>query len=193
MVGAFYPPKGVLIDPETLQTLSKRQIAAGLCESVKMALTFEEELFSLFETTDPFRLPDEILEKSLRIKKRVVEEDEREADLRKVLNFGHTLAHAFETESNRRGEPLYHGECVGIGMIPMCSPSVRSRLVPVLEKLGVPTRVSYPAETLLEAISHDKKMSGSLLTVIRVEKVGSFRMEKIPFSQFAQEVKGWKA
>jgi len=191
MVGAFYPPMGVLIDPETLSSLPERQIANGLAEAVKMALCFDEALFSLFETQSPMEHLDQIIEKSLWAKKRVVEEDERESGLRKVLNFGHTLAHAIESESYKTKTPLFHGESVALGMIPMCSPSVRERLIPVLEKLGLPTHFHGKPEDLFYAMEHDKKMDGSKITVIRVDRVSSFRMEKLPIVQFQEEVKGW--
>ncbi|MBR5295576.1 MAG: 3-dehydroquinate synthase [Clostridia bacterium] len=192
MVGAFYPPKGVLIDPDVLSSLPQRQIANGLAESVKMALTFDEDFFRVFEEEDPMEKIDLIIEKSLLAKKMVVEEDEKEAGLRKVLNFGHTLAHGFESESFKTGEPLYHGECVALGMIPMCSKEVKERLIPVLQKLSLPTKWEGDAIGVVEAVSHDKKMSGKEITLVRVDKVGSFRLEKIPFSAFAEEVKGAK-
>lgn len=192
MVGAFYPPKGVLIDPETLKTLPPRQIANGLAEAVKMALTFDEALFSLFETATPMENLDLIIEKSLLAKKKVVEKDEREGGLRKVLNFGHTVAHALESESRKSGDSLYHGEAVALGMIPMCSQEVRERLIFVLKKLGLPTQSSLSPEKLIEAMGHDKKMSGKQICLIRVDRIGSFRMETLPFSAFSEEVKGWK-
>lgn len=190
MVGAFYPPKSVLIDPETLRTLSRRQIASGLAESVKMAATFDGDFFRLMEEKDPMDEIDLVIEKSLRTKKRVVEEDEREGGLRKVLNFGHTLAHAIESESHKKGEPLTHGESVALGMLPMASPEARERILRVLERIGLPTRWEGEASRLTEAMSHDKKMTGSAISVIRVERIGSFVMEKIPFAQFEEEVKG---
>ncbi len=189
MVGAFYPPKTVLIDPETLRSLPKRQVANGLAESVKMAVTFDHELFSLFERGEALEKMDEVIEKSLRIKKRVVEEDERESGLRKVLNFGHTLAHAMETESHKTAHPFYHGECVAAGMIPMCTPEVRARLIPVLEKLDLPTNVPFSGACLVEALRHDKKISGGDITLIVVEKIGTYGMKKMPFSVFSEKVK----
>lgn len=189
MVGAFYPPAAVLIDPETLDSLPRRQIANGLAEALKMAMTFDEEMFSLFETEDIRSRPDQIIEKSLRIKRRVVEEDEREAGLRKVLNFGHTLAHAVESEGHKTANPYYHGECVAIGMVPMCTPAVRARLIPILEKLELPTSAPFSGESLVEALRHDKKISGKDITLIYVDKIGEYRMEKMPFSDFAEKVK----
>ena len=134
---------------------------------------------------------DLILEKSLRVKQRVVEQDEKEGGLRKVLNFGHTLAHALESESFRLGKELYHGEAVALGMIPMCAPEVRERLIPVLQRLNLPTRWEGDTDRLICAMRHDKKSEGTSITVIRSDRVGSFRMEKIPFSRFEEESKGW--
>lgn len=192
MVGAFYPPKGVLVDLDTLATLPPRHVAAGLAEAVKMGLSLDESLFRLFEEGDPHARLEAIIEKSLLAKAAVVEADEREGGIRKVLNFGHTLAHAVESESHKGDSPLYHGECVALGMIPMCTPEVRARLVPVLEKLGLPTACPFDYGTLISAMGHDKKMKGDSISVIRVEKAGEYRIDTLPFTQFAEEVKGLK-
>ena len=187
IVGAFYPPKAVLIDPDTLNTLPKRQISNGLAESVKMALTSDPELFEIFEKDDPFSSLDRIIERSLLIKKRVVEEDEREGGLRKILNFGHTLAHAIESADGM--ENYYHGECVAMGMLPMCSPKTRARLIPVLEKLSLPSGYEADAETLIEASRHDKKASGDDITVVFVPEPGKFLLKKIQFGEYAELVR----
>lgn len=184
IVGAFYPPKAVIIDPETLKTLDERQVSNGLAESVKMALTCDKELFSLFEK-DGLDI-DLVIEKSLKIKKSVVEEDEKEQGLRKVLNFGHTLAHAVESQSNL--SDIYHGEAVAIGMIPMCSEAVKERLLPVLKKLNLPTEFPIDKERVIEAVSHDKKADGSDITVITVPEIGNFEMKKISLEEFKRGV-----
>lgn len=185
IVGAFYPPKAVIIDSETLKTLPQRQISNGLSEAVKMSLTSDSELFSLFENEDIKTNIDRIIEASLKIKRYVVEEDEKEAGLRKILNFGHTLGHAIEVQN----ENLYHGECVALGMLPMCSDKVRERLIKVLEKLNLPTKVDFDIEKIIEAMKHDKKMSGNNITVVYVEEVGSFKMRTVEFSILEKELK----
>ena len=187
IVGAFYPPKCVLIDPDTLKTLPPRQISNGLSEAVKMALTCDAELFEIFEKDDIPTSLERIIERSLYIKKRVVEEDEREGGLRRVLNFGHTLAHAVESADNMQN--LYHGECVAIGMLPMCSAAVRERLEPVLNKLSLPTKTEFSADTLIEAARHDKKLSGDKITVVYVSEIGKFELKKIPFSEYSQLIR----
>lgn len=189
LVGAFYPPKAVIIDSNTLKTLPKRQISNGLCEALKMSLTSDRELFSIFENKDLANdaVLDDIIHRALLIKKHVVETDEREGGLRKVLNFGHTLAHA--VESINQMEKYYHGECVGIGMIPMCSESVKERLLPVLEKLELPTALEESANELIEACRHDKKAFGDNITVVKVSEIGSFEMKNLTFGEFSNLVR----
>lgn len=187
IVGAFYPPKAVIIDSDTLKTLPDRQISNGLAESVKMSLTSDEELFRIFEEDNITENIDLIIERSLKIKRGVVEQDEKEGGLRKILNFGHTLAHAIESENGM--ENLCHGECVALGMIPMCSQSVRTRLVPVLKKLNLPTSTDFETEKIISAMRHDKKLMGDLITVIFVPEIGKYEMREMPFDDFAKEIK----
>ena len=184
IVGAFYPPKAVIIDANTLETLDKRQISNGLCESVKMAMTSDAELFEIFER-DNIDI-ELIIEKSLKIKRYVVEQDEKETGLRKILNFGHTLAHAIETQSGLKD--IYHGEAVALGMLPMCSDEARERLLPVLKKLSLPTEFNFDISTVLDAICHDKKADGNDITVIFVPEIGKYEMKKISINEFKRGV-----
>ena len=187
IVGAFYPPKKVLIDPDTLKTLPARQISNGLCEALKMAATNDSELFELFEKEDALKNIDKIIEMALRIKKSVVEEDEREAGLRKVLNFGHTLAHALESVNSLSN--YYHGECVAVGMLAMCGESVRERLKAVLKKLNLPTELSADADEITEASRHDKKAAGDDITIVYVSEIGKFELRKIPFGEYEEMIR----
>ena len=187
IVGAFYPPKKVLIDPDTLKTLPARQISNGLCEALKMAATSDSELFELFEKEDALKNIDKIIEMALRIKKAVVEEDEREAGLRKVLNFGHTLAHALESVNSLSN--YYHGECVAVGMLAMCSESVRERLKAVLKKLNLPTELSADADEIIKASRHDKKAAGDDITIVYVSEIGKFELRKIPFGEYEEMIR----
>ena len=184
IVGAFYPPKAVIIDSNTLETLPERQISNGLSEALKMSMTSDKELFEIFENADIMQNIDAIIEKSLMIKKYVVEQDEKELGLRKVLNFGHTLAHAIESENEMQN--YYHGECVALGMIPMCSDAIKPRLINVLNKLNLPTEISFDKRRIAEAMSHDKKISGDDITVVFVEKIGEFIMKTMPLSEFCE-------
>ena len=182
IVGAFYQPKCVLIDPEVLKTLPSRQISNGLAEAIKMGLTSDKELFELFENENELdEKLDTIIEKSLRVKKAVVEVDEKENGLRRILNFGHTIGHGIES-ANFGG--LYHGECVALGMIPMCSPSVRERLIPILKNLGLPTSINCDEDTVIGAIKHDKKSLDKGITAIFVDEVGSYKFETLNENDF---------
>ena len=188
IVGSFYQPRGVLIDLDTLKTLPERQISSGLAEALKMSLTSDAELFSVFENED---IDDSALEKiivaALKIKKSVVESDERESGLRKILNFGHTLGHAIESEEEMRG--LYHGECVALGMLAVVAPDIKPRLIRILKKLALPTEYIGNLDDALGYISHDKKCDGALLSVVFVDRIGSFRIEKITVSEFSELVR----
>lgn len=183
IVGAFYQPKCVVIDPEVLKTLNKRQLSAGIAESIKMAATFDEELFDLISNTDDFmRDADEIIERSLKIKRDVVENDPKEKNLRKTLNFGHTFGHAIESSKG-----LLHGECVGLGMIPMSEGEAREKIIACLKKHGLPVTVDVDEDTLISYIFHDKKMDGDEITVIFCKEIGAYEMRKIK----AQDIKSY--
>ena len=173
--GAFYQPKKVLIDPDLLKTLPPRQIANGLAEAIKMSLTCDTDLFTLFEQQDIEANLEEIIIRSLNIKKSVVEQDEKEAGLRKVLNFGHTIGHGIESSEGMC--ELYHGECVALGMLPMCSEAIRPRVIAVLKKCNLYRELQYDWDKITQAAFHDKKADGSLVTVILVNQVGSFEIK----------------
>ena len=187
IVGAFYQPKKVIIDPDTLKTLDKRQISAGLCEAIKMAAACDKSLFELIEgSTDLEKDIDEIILSSLKIKKHVVEVDPKEKGIRKVLNFGHTIGHA--VESDEKSGKLLHGECVAIGMLPMCASNVRVRLEEVLKKYSLPTKIVSDVDTLISFITRDKKASGSLITVIFVNEIGTYEMREIEISEMKEYI-----
>jgi len=188
-VGAFHQPKGVLIDTDTLKTLDERQYASGLAEAVKMSLTSDAELFSMFENYSVEEIKENIeaiIEKALQIKKAVVEEDEKETGLRKILNFGHTFGHGIEAEEELHG--MYHGECVAIGMLPVSSKEVRDRLTPVLKKLSLPTEYKGDVKKALGYVTHDKKATAGKVSVILVRAVGSFEIRKMDISEFEELV-----
>lgn len=184
IVGAFYPPKAVIIDPNTLKTLPQRQISNGMAEALKMATTSDPKLFNIFLNNNLFdkEVMDEIIYRSLLIKKDVVEKDEHECGLRRVLNFGHTLAHA--VESVNKMDNFYHGECVAIGMVPMCSEQVRNQLIEILKKLNLPYKIEDDADLIAEACRHDKKMSGDTITVVYVSQIGNFEFKSFSFNEF---------
>ena len=188
IVGAFYPPKKVIIDADTLKTLPSRQVSNGLSEALKMSATCDSELFEIFEKQNALENIDTIIERSLRIKKYVVEEDERESGLRKVLNFGHTLAHAIESANNMH--EIYHGEAVALGMLYMVSEQVKERLIPILKSLNLPTEFDADADTLIKACRHDKKAQGKDITIVFVSEIGKFELKKISLYELSTMIKG---
>lgn len=175
IIGAFYQPKKVIIDPDVLKTLPERQLKNGLAESIKMGLTSDKDLFRIFKNQDYFSYIDEIIERSVKVKRYVVERDEKESGLRKVLNFGHTVGHAVESVQKE----LLHGECVAIGMTYMCNETVRDELLEVLRNVGLLTEYKFDKEKIFEALCHDKKSDGEEITVVKCENVGSFIFEKM--------------
>ncbi len=181
-VGAFYQPKAVIIDPDVLSTLSERQISNGLAEAVKMGLTSDASLFELFENGDAVASIEQIIYKSLLVKKNIVEQDEKENGLRRILNFGHTIGHAIE--SLNFGS-LYHGECVALGMLYMCSDKVKSRLVSVLKKLNLSAEIELDKTKVLSVLKHDKKADDTSISAIFVDEVGTFRIENVSAESLA--------
>ena len=178
IVGAFYQPCGVVIDPEILKTLSLRQISNGLAEAIKMGLIWDEKLFYLFEKENSMDCIDEIIWRSLKAKQIVVQEDEYENGLRRILNFGHTIGHGIESCGQ-----LYHGECVALGMIPMCVPNIRKRLFSVLKKFNLPTQFNFDKDVVLKAIFHDKKLDKDSINMIFVEEIGKAVQKTIKKSE----------
>ena len=180
IVGAFHQPKKVLIDPELLKTLPPRQISNGLAEAVKMALTSDATLFDIFENQDINDNIDEIIIRSLNIKKNVVEQDEKEAGLRKILNFGHTIGHGIESSNLNE---LYHGECVALGLIPMCDEKIRPRVIKVLKKCNLYNLIDFDWAKIADATFHDKKADGDSVTVTTVSEIGKFELKTLSCNQ----------
>ena len=174
----------MLIDPDLLKTLPQRQIANGLAEAVKMSLTSDRDLFELFETQDIEPNLEKIILRSLNIKKAVVEQDEKEAGLRKILNFGHTVGHGIESASD-----LYHGECVALGMLPMCAETLRPRLIQVLQKCNLYPVLQYNWDKITEAAFHDKKADGDTVTVTLVTEPGTFELKTMKCTEVIELAK----
>ena len=184
IVGAFYQPKKVLIDPNVLNTLDERQLHSGLVEAIKMGLTSDESLFELIsESKDLLSDIELIISKALMVKKDVVEKDPHEKHLRKILNFGHTIGHAIES---RMFDKLLHGECVGLGMLYFSSDEVKNKLINVLNKYNLPTVSHIDKDELYEIITHDKKRKGKLITIICVDTVGSYEIKDIEIEKIKE-------
>lgn len=188
IIGAFYQPKGVIIDLDVLETLSPRQFACGAAEIIKIAACMDRELFERIERQGIARNPhlEEIIAAAVALKARVVEEDEKEKGLRRVLNFGHTLGHGIETVTG-----LFHGECVALGMLPMCSDeALRARIKAVLKKEGLPVMLSKEVpdpERVIASAMHDKKAEAGSIVTVRLDDIGSFRFEAASQEQLMED------
>ncbi|MBA3319218.1 MAG: 3-dehydroquinate synthase [Gemmatimonadales bacterium] len=174
LIGAFHPPVAVLADPGVLGTLPDREYRAGLAEAVKHGLIADLDYFEWMERQAEQLLAREagavehLVRRSVEIKAQVVSEDERETGRRAILNAGHTVAHAIERATQYR---VLHGEAVGLGLVAetalatglgVASPEAGARVVALLERLGLPTRVPEPVgpDRLLAAMGRDKKNRG---------------------------------
>ncbi|MBP5445814.1 MAG: 3-dehydroquinate synthase [Acholeplasmatales bacterium] len=187
-IGAFKNPNGVLIDPNVLKTLDDRQISAGMAEVIKMSITSNKALFNFIEQSKDLNHDLEyIITETLKIKANVVSIDPFENDLRKVLNFGHTIGHAIEALSNGS---LLHGECVSIGMTYMVSDEIKDEVKYSLRKYNLPVSITnLNKEEVINLIKLDKKASGNDITIVYVSKIGSFEFKKIKVDELKEYLK----
>jgi len=192
LIGAFYQPRLVLVDVDTLATLDRRQFCSGLAEVVKYGAVLDLQFFEYLETTIDRILAMEteplieIVHRSCRLKAGVVEQDEKESGLRAVLNYGHTLGHAFEALCGYSG--LVHGEAVAIGMSlaakvsltkELCSRADVDRITALIGRCGLSVEIPpYERKHLLEAVSSDKKAAGGTITFICNRGLGRYSMSK---------------
>ena len=193
LVGAFHPPVGVLADLATLDSLPAAELTAGLAEVVKCGFIADPAILDLIEA-DPSAATDptgpvvrELVERSVRVKARVVSEDLREAGLREILNYGHTLAHAIE-QVEEYG--VRHGHAVSVGLVYAAAlarlagrldAATAQRHATVLEALGLPTR--YRAEAwpaLRAAMRVDKKARGATVRFVVLDRLAEVSMLEGP-------------
>jgi 3-dehydroquinate synthase len=185
LIGAFYQPRSVLIDVDTLQTLSGRELRSGLAEVVKYGVIAKPELFELLEGCSSAALLQDadlltgVIRDCCQIKADVVAVDEHETGVRAVLNFGHTFGHAIEAAG---GFSTYtHGEAVAIGMVwatdlsqrmGLCDPALLGRVQGLLQALGLPTALKGRIEGIRDTLLLDKKAVAGRLRFILVEDLG---------------------
>ena len=191
LAGAFKQPKFVAIDTDFLETLPEAEIKNGLGELIKYAVIDGGEILTMLE--DGFgKNVQKIVEAAVDIKRRVVEADEKESGLRRILNFGHTPAHAAEKLS---GFTLPHGVAVAAGVNLMLRASVRKADCPVrdaerIEKLcvryGLPVAFEYTAKRLAEASAGDKKTEGEFINLVLADKIGSVFSIKVPKTELEE-------
>jgi 3-dehydroquinate synthase len=180
LVGAFWQPQLVLVDPETLKTLPMEEVRNGLAEVVKYGMIYDWKFFQLLENNiEALQNLDmdfytEMIKRCCEIKAEVVAQDEREGGLRAILNYGHTFGHAVELLSNF---DIAHGAAVSIGMAVAVELGVMTgriskdyaeRQNALLKKLGLPTRIpsGFDPEKIYGAMLHDKKTLGSKVKLI---------------------------
>ncbi len=189
LVGAFKQPRAVLISLDALKTLSERHKANGMCEAIKMAATSNAQLFSYFEEHTAeyiYNNMEKTVTEAIKIKRRIVEMDEQESGIRRILNFGHTLGHGIEAETGMH--ELLHGECVSIGMIPMCAPEIREMVRGVLNKFGLPTEFSGDIENAATLAEHDKKASGGYIDTVVLPAIGEGEVRRMTLPEFKKAV-----
>ena len=194
IVGAFWQPKLVIVDPDTLSTLPRRHFINGLAEAVKAGLLADPELFSIFEKEDVDDRIGDIICRSLRFKKSIVEQDETEQGMRKALNFGHTIGHGIEAASDFA---LGHGSCVAAGlccMLRACvalgwtDPALAQRVERCVEAHGLPTDTQEDHQTLMSYMTHDKKRHGDSMNVVVARGAEDVVVRRVSLDELARIV-----
>ena len=186
LIGCFYQPDAVFIDLDLMATLPKREIATGLGEIVKYGIIYDAGFFDFLEQhpREVLALAPEaaihMIARSCEIKAAVVSEDEKEAGLRRILNFGHTMAHAIEQET---GYVRYnHGEAVAIGMagamgisrrLGLIDEATQARVVQLIQRLGLPTKAEgCTVDAMYAGIFHDKKTVNGTVHWVLMKGIG---------------------
>ena len=193
LIGAFYQPRLVHIDPDVLKTLPEREFRAGMAEVIKYGVIWDNDLFvrlegatalDSFQAIDP-ELLNIILTRSCQAKAEVVSQDEKESGLRAILNYGHTIGHAIESLTGY--ETINHGEAVAIGMVAASEISVRlglwnrechTRQLALLQKTGLPTQIptSVSVEDILDTLQTDKKVKAGRVRFILPTGIGEVKI-----------------
>lgn len=186
LVGAFKQPLGVLCDTDTFRTLPEIEWQGGMAEAIKTAALADEALLEQLKEDLPAAVAQ-----CVRIKARIVEEDERDNGRRQLLNLGHTVGHAVEQCS---GFTIPHGQAVAIGMAVIaraavkrgfCDDAVATRLIGALAAEGLPTACDFSAEELTAAALHDKKRRGDRLTLVVPRTIGHCDLVVIPVEELS--------
>ncbi len=196
MVGTFSQPQFVVCDASLLATLPSREFRAGLAEVIKTAILGDAELFSLLERSSfealrkDAALLEEVITRCMKVKASVVAEDEREGGRRRILNLGHTIAHAIEKSSNR----LNHGEAVAVGLYQITRSALAQGLISecdagrisaLIEQYGFITESPAERKQLLKAIEGDKKRSGDSLHLIYPTAIGKVEDRAVQYKELS--------
>ncbi|NLL98231.1 MAG: 3-dehydroquinate synthase [Tepidanaerobacter sp.] len=183
LVGSFYHPEAVFIDPDFLDTLDAREFSNGMAEVIKYGCIKDRQLFEEltgFDKNELLNNIETIIFKCLSIKKKFVEEDETDQGARMMLNFGHTLGHAIEKYYHY--VKYSHGEAVAVGMyrvtknsedMGLTEPGTSQRLKEVLSKYGLPYEMpAGNAAEIVEVIAMDKKNKGDSIDIVLLNSIG---------------------
>ncbi|MBQ6934592.1 MAG: 3-dehydroquinate synthase [Clostridia bacterium] len=196
LAGSFYQPSLVLCDLDLLKTLPEENYTEGMAEVIKYAVVFDENLFENLRTGG--YITEEIIARCVDLKRIVVEEDERDTGSRMLLNFGHTLGHSVEKLSNYG---ISHGNGVAVGMailtkgcqkLGICPGGTYEEMRKILELYKLPYDCDYTAEQLVNAAKNDKKSGNSGINLIIPQKIGSCKVEKMPYDKLLEIVKAGK-
>ena len=180
IVGTIYQPNLVLIDPTVLKTLKERHFNNGMAEVIKMAAISDKKFFEELININVFDSLEEIIYKSLMIKKKFVEADEFDNGIRMALNFGHTIGHAIEMIDDN----IYHGEAVAYGMNKIIKDD---KMKEILRKFNLYNETNYDKETILNIIKNDKKIKGNKLNFVVVNEIGSYEIKQITLEELERE------
>ena len=188
LAGLFHQPSAVYCDADTLSTLTPHEMADGAAEAIKTGILGDPELFAIYESGNPLADLEEIISRAVAYKSRIVTEDPEEHGVRKLLNLGHTPAHAIERLSDFK---ISHGHAVAIGMAMMTRAAVKrgilnknegTRILNTITRNNLPVHCPFNAAEMAKIASIDKKAAASEITVILPERIGQCRMEKLPIS-----------
>ena len=177
LVGAFYQPRLVLIDPSVLTTLPEQTFADGMAEVVKYGYISNRDILDMVSAPDYKQNIESIICECVRIKRDVVTIDEHDTGLRMILNFGHTIGHAAEKLGNY--VDLTHGQAVAVGMVAamrlsafLGNEDLTGRLIEILKHIGLPTELKYDREDIYRSLLSDKKKFGATVNFILVREPG---------------------
>ncbi|MEE1154681.1 MAG: 3-dehydroquinate synthase [Acutalibacteraceae bacterium] len=199
LVGAFWQPNVVLIDPDTLNTLTPNFFADGMGEVIKYGCIKSAELFETLEKENAWDIIEDVIYECVKIKRDVVQNDERDHGERALLNFGHTLGHAIEKEHNFKD--ISHGQAVAVGMVMMTKATEMANLTPtgtadriakLCEKYNLPTTDNTEIESIVKSSFSDKKSSSSAISLIILDKIGESRIYPVAKADMLNFVKGEK-
>lgn len=177
LVGAFYQPRLVLIDPSVLTTLPEQTFADGMAEVVKYGYISNRDILDMVSAPDYKQNIESIICECVKIKRDVVTIDEHDTGLRMILNFGHTIGHAAEKLGNY--VDLTHGQAVAVGMVAamrlsafLGNEDLTGRLIEILKHIGLPTELKYDREDIYRSLLSDKKKFGATVNFILVREPG---------------------